>query len=656
MEIWSVTSTALAALAVLTLPGLPITVALRTRPMLQAAVLAPLSLALIAASAELGSLVGVPWNPVTPVALGVLLGGLLWLPGRRLAADKGDEATYSSPSSRVSSSAILAGIFVGGGLLLVQALRIMGSINAVNQTFDNIFHLNAIRHILRAENGSAWVVGGMTRFEEGYYPAAWHQATSLVVQLSGQDLVLSSNILMLLVAAFIWPVGVVALVRVTTAVGPAGLFLAGALAGISAAFPLTLIGWGIVLPYLLSMSMMPVVVLLAVSIVDHVPAEVPRIGFLRLAVLIPGCLTAVCVAHPQGAYVGMVLCVPILLWAAGARIADRIRRRPGTTTHLVVTVTLAVLSLTVMLLTWTQFRPAQSSSIWRPNTTRLGALGQVVSLSPNATLTWEPFGVLMLIAIASVLIWSRSRWLVASWATAVALAIISRSEPVGDLRYLFTGIWYSDNNRISAIPIIVAVPLLAVGLDALLRRAAQKWTSLQGKPEAAMAAAMAVILITMSVLSPSNQVSMNYQVNDWQRENLLSADERELLERLPEVVPDDALIATNALNGSALAYAISDRPVLNKHVVFQAEPEVHLLNARLDDARFDPEVCDVVHDLEVEYALDFGPREVLENHRATYTGLNEISETGAAEVVLQVGEAKLLRMLPCRGLDGQMNY
>ena len=28
---------------------------------------------------------------------------------------------------------------------------------------------------------------------------------------------------------------------------------------------------------------------------------------------------------------------------------------------------------------------------------------------------------------------------------------------------------------------------------------------------------------------------------------------------------------------------------------------------------------------------------------------------GAAEVVLQVGDAKLLRMLPCRGTDGSMN-
>src|SRR5699024_1594695 len=82
-------------------------------------------------------------------------------------------------------------------------------------------------------------------------------------------------------------------------------------------------------------------------------------------------------------------------------------------------------------------------------------------------------------------------------------------------------------------------------------------------------------------------------------------------------------------------------------------PEVHLLNAELDEARTDPEVCDAVEELDVEYALDFGPQEI-HGRSATYTGLNEISETGAAEVGRQVGDAQLLRMLPCRGTDGSM--
>ena len=64
-------------------------------------------------------------------------------------------------------------------------------------------------------------------------------------------------------------------------------------------------------------------------------------------------------------------------------------------------------------------------------------------------------------------------------------------------------------------------------------------------------------------------------------------------------------------------------------------------------------MCDAAEQLHVDYALDFGAQE-LHGSSATYTGLNEISESGAAEVVLQVGDAKPLRMLPCRGIDGSM--
>ena len=688
MEVLSVVMTVLAVLAVLILPGLPTVLALRLRPLMAAASVAPLSLTLIAASAELGSLMGIPWNVGTPLVLGLLLGAVLWLPGRRLSrrqrtpadevlADQlpaeevpadGAPATdvdrdVPSPvqrffaSRRGEATAVVSGLLLGGGLLLVQALRIMGSVDAVNQTYDNVFHLNAVRHILRSGDGSAWVVGGMTQLEgqANYYPALWHQAVSLAVQLSGQDdIVLGSNVMILAVVALVWPLSVVALVRSATGSGPVGWFLAGTLSAVSVAYPLTLIGWGVVLPYLLALSMMPMVVLVVAHIAAIAPAGPQRPGILQLSVLTPACLAAVALAHPQSVFVGIVLCLPILLWATGAHLVDAVRRHPGALARLGTTAALAAVGIAGTAFAWTRFRPVQSSAVWGPNTPRLGAIGQVVSLSPNATLTWEPFGVLMLVAVLGVLLWTRSRWLLASWVAGAALAVITRSEPMGDLRYLLTGNWYSDNNRISAVPILVAVPLLAVGLDAVARRAARSLPALRGGIGITLVAALAATVLVLSVVSPANRASIGYQTGEWQTSELLSPDERELLERLPDVVPEDAVIATNAWNGSSLAYAISDRPVLNTYMGFEAEPEVHLLNARLDEANTAPEVCDAAAELDVEYALDFGPREI-HGRSATYTGLNEISEDGAAEVVLQVGDAKLLRMLPCTGVDGQLN-
>ena len=105
-------------------------------------------------------------------------------------------------------------------------------------------------------------------------------------------------------------------------------------------------------------------------------------------------------------------------------------------------------------------------------------------------------------------------------------------------------------------------------------------------------------------------------------------------------------------------YAISDRQVLNTYMGFQAEPEVHLLNAELDEARTDPEVCDAAEELAASSTpWTSDPRRSTADARATYTGL----PTRSPRPVLprwcsKVGEAKkLLRMLPCRGTDGSSN-
>src|SRR5690606_29291315 len=130
---------------------------------------------------------------------------------------------------------------------------------------------------------------GMTALpgNESYYPALWHQTVSLVVQLSGQEIILASNVVMLLLGALVWPLALMALVRTGTSAGPAGWMAAGALAGVTAAFPLSMMSWGILLPYLFSLTMMPLVLMLIVHLVGLAPAGEQRLGGRQLVVLLP---------------------------------------------------------------------------------------------------------------------------------------------------------------------------------------------------------------------------------------------------------------------------------------------------------------------------------------------------------------------------------
>lgn len=733
MDVLRVLAVLVAALFVLGAPGLPTVLALRLRPLTALAVVTPVSAVLIAASAELGHLLSIPWTVLSPLVLGLVLGGLLWSAGigrrrsrhthraaapepvaqdtaeHRVAAEDADDRAESgadteAPDARTADAAhdtegtaapattataaatttataatttgvpetalgrllatrrgravtILLGLAIGGGYILLRALDMMGGLFRVNQSYDNVFHLNAVRHILRLGDGSAWTVGGMTTLpgEETFYPALWHQTVSLVVQLSGQDIVLASNLVMLLLGTTVWPLALMALVRTGTNAGPAGWLAAGALAGVASAFPLSMMSWGVLLPYLYSLSVMPLVLMLIVHLVRLAPDGGQRLTGGQLGVLMPAVFGAVALAHPQGVFVALVMGVPMMVWAVLATATDLVRRRPRAGIRLAVLVPLTALVIVVGHHIWYRFRPVEASAaVWDPNATTEEAIWQTLTLAPNATPIWLPLGVLVALCALAVLIGSRSRWLVIAFLAAGALSVAVRSLPVDDLRYELTGNWYSDNNRITVMLATAAVPLLAVGVDVLLRWAARLLPVLRGTVGAVLAVALCLAIIAVGHFSPSTEVSKRYLEREWRSDNLLSDDERTLLLMLPEVVPEDAVIATNAWNGSSLAYAISDREVLNTFMSFQAEDEVHLLNGHLDDAQRDPEVCDAADDLGVDYALDFGPKE-LHDRSATYTGLNEISETGAAEVVLQVGDAKLLRMLPCRGTDGSMN-
>ena len=682
MEAGGILAALIAVLAVLVLPGLPASLVLRLRPLTAAAFAAPLSMAVVAVSAELGRLLGLAWNLLVPLATGLLLAlglSLVTRPWRRrrLQAVPGQEpsappaAAEPDTSRRWWPAAVAGGLLIGGGVLVLRQLRIMGSITAVSQTYDNVFHLSAVRHILRHQDASAWLVGGMNSLpgNESFYPALWHQLGSLVVQLSGQDLVLVSNVQMLVVGCIVFPVALMALVRGTTTAGPLGVFLTGALVPISSAFPLTMMSWGIILPYLLSLCVLPLALLAIAQIIGLVPNRPdPPPRLTQVVLLIASCF-AVAIAHPQGALVALALGLPMMVWATGLRWREgRTEPVAGTVHHgggllggrwplTVVT----VLGLAGGAAVWYVARPGITSAVWEPNASLVEAIGQVGSLAGNATPAWEPLGVVMAAAVLSVALLSRSRWMLLAFLSGAFLSVATRATPVGELRYLITGGFYSDNNRIAAIPVLIAVPILAVGIDAAARWAWARWGTGRedrGPRHARLAPVAAVLiaasLLTLSWVAPNTRVNEGYSVFAWQEPELLSADERELLERLPEVVEPGEVIATNAWNGSSLAYAISDRDVLNIYMGFEAEPEVHLLNAELDEANTNPEVCDAAAELDVEYALDFGPRE-MHGKRATYTGLNEISETGAAEVVLQVGEAKLLKMLPCRGVDGSMN-
>ena len=117
MDVLRVLAALVAALFVLGAPGLPTVLALRLRPLTALAVVTPVSAFLIAAAAELGHLLSVPWTVLSPLVLGLALGVLLWALGigRRRSARSGPTHSSRTTPAPVTSEAGGTGEAGGAG-------------------------------------------------------------------------------------------------------------------------------------------------------------------------------------------------------------------------------------------------------------------------------------------------------------------------------------------------------------------------------------------------------------------------------------------------------------------------------------------------------------------------------------------------------------
>lgn len=160
MTWWQTLPAVCTAAALLFIPGFVLSRGVGARGFASFAFAPLASCGLVGVAGILGGLTGVPWS------VWLLLGTTL------LATAAGLGLRYLlraqlSPVQASSGSAILAWITVPVSLLAAAAmvtkklLPSMGTPDSFAQVYDNVFHLNAIRHILETGNASTLNLGNM---------------------------------------------------------------------------------------------------------------------------------------------------------------------------------------------------------------------------------------------------------------------------------------------------------------------------------------------------------------------------------------------------------------------------------------------------------------------------------------------------------------
>lgn len=677
----------LSAAALLFIPGALVGASAGLRTPLIIGLAPAISIAIISGTGVAAPILALPWG-LTAVAAATAILCLAALATRRLMAgrypqDADSGATGLRPGLRSIAvwcaawplSAAATGLTIG---------RILNTPDAISQTFDAVFHLNAVEWILQTNNASSLRLF-LEAPQGSVYPLGWHTLVALTMKLCGATSIpMATNATVLAVAGLVWTSGCLTLTHVLFHGRPAALLTAAVMAGSFTVFPFVLLNWGVLYPNFLSIALLP-------SLLAAIRALVPIDGAGPAArptgLLLPAtALGAAGLGLTQPNTIATLLLASVILTTArlitslraplDERPANALRRQSLITGALVVG----------LVIVWLYMRPPRESAIWGPSYATSGSVGEAVTSMPvQLPVIWVP-AVLTLLGFIAALRTNGYRWLAALHATTGALYVVARSAQDGDLRFFMVGIWYNDASRLGGLIPVTAVPLAALGMLAAarwgreacgacgriiqgitasraretrglpgLRRVREACERLiasgRARPLVWRSSACCVIVLLLVATGPlSGAMSDSVKILEQSYmlapdSSSLTTDEYALINELPSLIEPDAVIAVDPKSGAALAYALSGADTTVKHLFHRHDADLDIIEKKLNRASADPAVCTALKDVGATYALYF-PGKTISNQKA-FVGFTHLDTAPGFELVAERGQASLYRITAC---------
>lgn len=708
MSWWSAVPAALAATFWVLAPGLLVLRSCGLRGLTTWGTAPLVSVAVIAVSAILGTGIGLPWGPWTPLLATALVAGAAlvfrgflarrpagsplhrgwraalstWEPGRRaraawvrLRTPRGRFAAAPDPlttalpqvwrtsTQREGADGRRAGVAAGAGLAVAAVLGWVtvvlgfGPADGLSSTYDAVFHYNAVAHVLHTGDGSSLTLGTLTNpsLATALYPAAWHDLVALVAMSSGAGVPAATNLTAWAVASLVFPLSVLALVRQVVGRSAGAAFAAPVLATGFTAFPWTLMSFGVLWPNLLGVSLLPAALAALVTVAGLARDSV--LGAGGAAALLAATAPALGLAHPNAVFSLAVLGLFPVLWG----LTRSARHRLGTPLWWRPVAGFTVVAVVVATVLWLMLASPLLAGVrgfdWPAFTDTPTAIGEVVFAGTNS----RPWSVVQSLAVLAGIVVALRRaatsWLVPAHLTSGALYVLAASSD-GAVSAGLTGAWYNDSYRLAATVPVTAAPLAVVGVvgvAGLVRRGllrlpapAPSHALRRGAPAALVVALTVLVVVVSGGLGVATHASVLAGTYRTPADTLLEPGQREFLERAGQLVPPDAVVAADPYTGNALLYPLTGREVLFPHMTGNWTPEQTLLATRMRDAATNPEVCAAAAATRVGWLLT-GPITFWpwSGGARWYPGLHDIAPVPGFELVAEGAGHELWRLTAC---------
>ena len=579
----------------------------------------PLSCAVIGISevvAAAGGWAWVPWGwaaiaGTTAVAAGVLaivrrirLGSWWVRPADR----------PRGPRARRDDILVLCAVVVACLVLAVGTLIGMGSVSTPGQSFDIVFHLNAVQAIREIGNASSF--GSMAALYQGtptYYPTVWHG----VVALLPASVTVASNAMVLVVGSLAWPLAVAGLLvealddddahpQSRTAVA-----LAVVLSAATVGAPTMLLGTLSVWAYSVSVVCLPGVLVLGLRLAsvlslragfpqDTWMRPAPLSGLLTGSLLFAGAGIGVILAHGAGTFNTMVLLGPLVVVFVIRLVRAGGRCRTVTLSVLGVLAVCALVGGLVMheALAWVWGYPRSGGNFFG---TLAGVLLDVPQYGPlvfNALPLGIglPLGVVTCgLAVLAAMRVPRARpWLVVAVLALCLVTLVGGPQWWGRR---IGALWYLQKSRVQPLLVIPGLVLAAMGLRYLLERCPGR---------RALTVLVAVVCVTALGRMPlqADLARSIYAADRIPYGTMVTPEDVEFMRTLQDKLPDDALVLGApargetylwSLGGVNVVYRLRSKPTL--------ESAEELLARQAPDLRPGSYTCELLHKLGAEYYL-----------------------------------------------------
>ena len=541
---------------------------------------------------------------------------------------------------------------VSAALMLAICAQFINAPDAFSQTYDAVYHLNAVRWILDTGNASS-LSFDMVISRGAVYPLGWHTLVALTMRLSGiTSIPLASNAVMCAVAGLTWTSGVITLTSALTVGRRAGRIATAVLASAAPAFPLLGLFWGILYPVFLATAMLPGVFLTAATAGAR-GMTLPRRAVLWLMAG-AGCV-GLALAHPSIIVIALIAGVSAAMTHSLSLAVSAVAERH----HVRRAVLACILTALLAGASWAAapaLRASKSVSQWPPYTSVAGGIGEAVTSAPELTAIVWPLALLTVIGYLSA--WRRqsTRGVALTHTVICGLYVVDVSQKVSPLRYSLTGFWYSDAYRPGGFMMVTALPLAGIGACALadaagraLPRAVRAATTVPW-----LRAALTILVIAALAWQSTGSAAMSHNVEKFGLTFLvtddsqsLTADELAVMNRLPDLLGPDDVVLADPWRGGSLAYGLIGVTTLPRHLSSygSTSPALTVLENSLDEVGDNPEVCPAIEELGVDYVLDFKGRTILDGPEAP--GLSDIQPRDGFRTVLRIGDATLYRITAC---------